>query len=435
VFEPSQEPTPNGRLRDAHGEWGGERILRISSGEMSLQTVEMHHEPEEHSEMSLNNRILRVAVSGTIGLAFAGGVAIAGSPEVHIFEAPGAGDTPGSVQGTVGVGINDWGVVAGITRDDNNVRHGYLRYPDGKYLLFDHPLAGSDGTQEQGTRVAGVNLWGAVVGSVRTAQTFDIPFVRDPDGTYHNVDFKNFGGGDGSTINSWGVMNGQLLLTTDNNSPAFLHFHGFIREADGRIVLFDPPGSQDTEIPNTSLNDAGTITGDYWTCNSDLSSCSVHGFIRAADGSYTTFDVPGASTDGIDGGGTYPQGISELGEVSGYFVDSNFIYHGFLRSPSGQIKTFDFPTTCTDTAQPPADCAYEGTTPANVNVLGTVTGTYYGEDGNPHGFVREANGDITRIDYPGVNYFTSPQAINNWGLITGLVYDPNLVVHGLLVTP
>jgi hypothetical protein len=157
--------------------------------------------------------------------------------------------------------------------------------------------------------------------------------------------------------------------------------------------------------------------------------------VRTPGGKYSSFDVPGASADGFDGGGTYPQGINDLAEVSGYYVDANFVFHGFVRSPGGRITTYDVRTACTDTPNPPADCAYEGTVPANVNLLGRVTGTYYGEDGNAHGFWRDADGTITRFDYPGANYFTQLNAVNDWGQITGQVYDANLVVHGLLVTP
>lgn len=391
--------------------------------------------------MSFPSKICRAVAfgifTGTLGLSSA---SASQPPVIKTFDAPEAGYTPGTVQGTVAVGINDFGVIAGSTRDNNSVRHGFLRYPNGKFVTFDHPLAGTDGSLEQGTRVAGLNALGAVAGSVRTPVTVgipfvDIPFVRDPDGTFHNVDFPDFAGGDGNAINLWGVMVGNLLLTTDNNSPAFLHFHGFIVQPSGKLTLFDPPGSQQTNIPPYSINDFGAITGDYWTCNADLSSCAVHGFVRTADGKYKSFDVPGASADGLDGGGTYPQGINDLGEVSGYYVDANFVFHGFVRSPDGHITSFDVRTTCTETPNPPADCAFEGTFPANVNVVGRVGGTYYGEDGNPHGFWRDANGTITRFDYPGANYFTQPNAINDAGQITGIVYDPNLVVHGLLVTP
>jgi hypothetical protein len=385
--------------------------------------------------MFVHYKIRMTVAFGIVSAALAAGSAVATSPAVRIFDAPGAGNTPGTQQGTLGVGINDFGVIAGSTRDDNSVRHGFLRYPNGKFELFDHPLAGTDGTQGQGTRVAGLNALGAVAGSVRTADTFDIPYVRDPDGTFHDVDFPNFGGGDGNAINLWGVMAGNLLLLSDNNSPAFLHFHGFIRQPSGTLTLFDPPGSQQTNIPTYSINDFGAITGDYWTCNAAISRCAVHGFVRTPDGKYITFDAPGAGHDGFAGGGTYPQGINILGEVSGFYGDANSVYHGFVRSADGRITTFDVPTSCTTTPNPPPDCAGEGTFPSNVNVLGRVVGSFYGENGNPHGFWRDADGSITKFNFPGKGYFTIPEAINDWGQITGIVYDPNLVVHGLLVTP
>ena len=76
-----------------------------------------------------------------------------------------------------------------------------------------------------------------------------------------------------------------------------------------------------------------------------------------------TFEAPGAGKDGYSGQGTFPQGINDLGEVSGFYADVNSIYHGFVRTASGSITTFDVPTTCT-TAVPPADCAFEGTFPS-----------------------------------------------------------------------
>lgn len=83
-----------------------------------------------------------------------------------------------------------------------------------------------------------------------------------------------------------------------------------------------------------------------------------------------------------------------------------------MRTAAGEITTFDVPTTCT-TAAPPAHCAFNGTFPGGVNVLGTIVGTYFGEDGNP----------------------TDPVSINDWGQITGIAFDANFVTHGLYVIP
>ena len=353
-------------------------------------------------------------------------------PVIKTFDGPGAGTNGATNQGTVGLGINDLGVIAGIVRDENDVRHGFLRHPNGTFTLFNHPDGGTG--PGQGTRVTGLNALGAVSGSVRDANGFDLPFVRDPDGTFFTINFPNFGGGDGQAINLWGAMVGQYLDLRDPNSPEFLHFHGFIRSPNGAFTKFDPPGSTMTEIPTAAINDFGAVTGDYWVCSTDLSSCSVHGFIRTPNGKYTVIDVPGAGPDGYAGGGTYPQGINNLGEVSGFYVDVNSVFHGFVRSAGGHITTFDVPTTCT-TPAPPADCGFEGTYTAGINLLGTIVGTYYGEDGNPHGFWRDANGSITTFDVPLAGYLTQPVSLNDWGQITGIAYDANFVVHGLYVIP
>ena len=45
------------------------------------------------------------------------------------FDAPGAGTTPNSTQGTTGEGMNDWVAVVGYLIDDNNVAHGFIRFP------------------------------------------------------------------------------------------------------------------------------------------------------------------------------------------------------------------------------------------------------------------------------------------------------------------
>jgi hypothetical protein len=354
---------------------------------------------------------------------------------VETFDVQGAGTTPDTGQGTLGLGINELGVIAGLMRDENSVRHGFLRYPDGKIVVFDHPNAGT--APGQGTRVGGLNALGAVAGSVRDSTGLDTPFVYEPDGTFHSISIPNFQGGNGDAINLWGTMTGNYLLSTDNNDPnVFLHYHGFIRSPSGVITQFDPPGSQETDIPSpSSINDLGAVTGDYWVCSADLSSCSVHGFIRDANGKYTTFDVPGANPDGYAGGGTYPQGINNLGEVTGYYGDANLIYHAFVRRANGGITSFDMPTKCTNTSTPPEDCAYEGTFPSSVNLLGQVVGTYYGEDGNSHGFLRDADGSMKKVDLPGAGNFSDIQSINDFGQMTGYVTDSNGVNHGLLASP
>jgi len=56
-----------------------------------------------------------------------------------------------------------------------------------------------------------------------------------------------------------------------------------------------------------------------------------HAFLRAPNGTLTTFDVrfPGASQ-------TTPLAINPAGEIAGWYYDANFIQRGFLRIPANQ---------------------------------------------------------------------------------------------------
>jgi len=51
-----------------------------------------------------------------------------------------------------------------------------------------------------------------------------------------------------------------------------------------------------------------------------------HGFVRAADATIVTFDVPGAS-------GTGPTSISPSGAIMGSYSDANGVSHAFVRKP------------------------------------------------------------------------------------------------------
>jgi len=66
-----------------------------------------------------------------------------------------------------------------------------------------------------------------------------------------------------------------------------------------------------------------------------------HGFLRDQNGSFTTFDAPGAGT-GADQG-TFSFAISPGGEITGFYFDGTNASHGFLRDNMGVITTYDVP--------------------------------------------------------------------------------------------
>ncbi len=45
-----------------------------------------------------------------------------------------------------------------------------------------------------------------------------------------------------------------------------------------------------------------------------------------ARGKFVTVDPPGSA-------GTLPYSINDLGAITGYYIDANNVYHGFLRIP------------------------------------------------------------------------------------------------------
>ena len=167
--------------------------------------------------------------------------------KILTFEAPQSGTGLG--QGTRALGINPAGAITGFTRDAGNVRHGFLRARDGAFTMFDAPGAGTG--PGQGTRAYSINPGGAIAGWYSDAS---------------------------------GVV------------------HGYLRARDGSFTTFDVPGAGGAgtgPYPGTLasfINPAGAITGLYTDTN-----YAAHGFVRAPDGTITTFDAPGAGTGSGEG--------------------------------------------------------------------------------------------------------------------------------------
>jgi hypothetical protein len=76
------------------------------------------------------------------------------------------------------------------------------------------------------------------------------------------------------------------------------------------------------------LNDWGAITGYYLDANN-----VYHGFVRSPQGKVTTFDAPGADLTPGDYNGTFPVSINDQGAITGYYLDAKNVNHGFLLLP------------------------------------------------------------------------------------------------------
>jgi hypothetical protein len=201
-------------------------------------------------------------------------------------------------------------------------------------------------------------------------------------------------------------------------------YHGFVRTQRGHITTFDAPGAAGTFAAN--INPAGVIAGDYFDVNN-----VQHAYLRTPDGNFTTFDAPGAGTGAGQGTFTgFLDCINPEGAMTGYSLDTNNVFHGYLRAHDGNITIFDAPGEGTGAGQ--------GTIAAGIDPERSITGEYFDTSNVSHGFVRAAHGDLIKVDVRGAGtgsgQGTYPASINTRGDIVGQYVDAGGVNHGFVRT-
>jgi len=200
------------------------------------------------------------------------------------FDAPGAGPV-----GTMPQSINPAGAITGYYWDANYATHGFLRTSDGTITTFDAP--GAAITTNFGTQALSIDPAGEITGQFEDVSGAYHGFLRSADGTIATFDVPGAGTGSilwtlASSINPAGEITGYYETAPPNFLRRPGRPHGFLRAKDGTITTFDAPGADQT-TPQ-SINPRGEITGSY------NDTTGEHGFLRAADGTFTTFDAPGA---------------------------------------------------------------------------------------------------------------------------------------------
>jgi hypothetical protein len=186
--------------------------------------------------------------------------------------------------------------------------------------------------------------------------------VRQPNGTIVTFDPPGSTSTKAVRINATGTIAGYYQV-------ANMSVHGFVRQPNGTIVTFDPPGG--TGITVTDLNDAGAITGNY------TASGRTFGFVRDTNGNFTSFQA---------GFSTFPTSINAAGAITGEEMDaSGTSGHDFVRAPGGSITLFDPPSP------PPTGFFCGGRAyPTRINGSGVITGWCFTGAPDPSiiGFVR-----------------------------------------------
>jgi hypothetical protein len=326
-------------------------------------------------------------------------------------------DAPGAVLGTITTAVSASGVIAGYYYDANDVGHGFLRAPWGAFYTFDVPGAGD-------AYPAGVNDFGVVTGSYYGAVSSG-SFLRAPDGK-----ITTFNTPGATAVNLDGTVVGNYY---DENFIS----HGFLRTPSGSIITGEAPGTTGGTFP-VAITADGSVLGTALPSTSSNVAYGRVGFLRTASGRFTAITGPGGlvAQDDVFYGAGPPLSINPLGEIAGtYFqpISGNPFggdFRVFLRSRAGTEVTFD-------AANYPPCCIWSS--PSGINFAGTVTGSFNDGFDINHGFWRTPSGKVTTFDVPaagtGFNEGTLPIGITALGIIAGYYVDANHIKHGFLFLP
>jgi len=260
-------------------------------------------------------------------------------------------DYPGSGNSTTVQGINDLGDVTGYFEDSTGAVRSFVRYPDG---TFSDPIVEPNDVGnvtvakdiDNTGRICGYYLGSDPYTPYRGFFLADSIFTEYGAGVLTNWYINGITdvGGFCGTLDFPPNLTECFLLTSDSNVSWIINsysecnainshggsvgdyiggegYHGFIRDTTlpfGRLLLpIDYPGASDTFF--YGLNDGGRIiVGKYAD-----SIGATHGLILQRPDTWSSYDYPGAVETSLNG-------ISNNKLVSGYYVDSSGIHHGFI---------------------------------------------------------------------------------------------------------
>jgi hypothetical protein len=308
-------------------------------------------------------------------------------------------------------GINLSGTIVGYYLDSEFSAHGFLRNISGSITTFDVPGA-SEG-DHLGTFANAINDAGEVAGTYSGSDLSWHGFLRDTSGNITTFDVP----GETMSGNTYGPQGindaGQVVGISRGATTGDV----FTMQADGTFSIFTPGGGNAAYV---GINSLGEVAGTY----SDTTERAYHGFFIDTSDNITTFDVPGAIGT-QPGYGTWAYSLNDSGVIAGFWVDTNFTGHGYLRKPSGVIVSYNVPGTTT----------FGGGT--YINSAGTVVSTSFTDThSNPiwAPFIRNHAGNITSVEVPDTDEAIAT-GINQSGEICGFFAGQKGVTYAFLRTP
>jgi len=183
--------------------------------------------------------------------------------------------------------------------------------------------------------------------------------------------------------------------------------HGFVLRPEG-VTTIDAPDGSPTEV--YGINDLGEMIGVTYAADG-----RTHGFALRG-GVFRSLDIPGSAS-------TVPLSINDLGVIVGEDIElPDTVGHGFRRSRTGIVTTYDAPAAAPDS-----------TYFVSINNLSQTLGTYYDELGTPSHFIL-AWGVSWPFALPAAlgATSTSAQTLNDLGQVVGYYTDSAGATHGFL---
>jgi hypothetical protein len=300
------------------------------------------------------------------------GTASAGDYEFTNFNGPYAGTN--AAAGTNMNGISNSGVSVGFDIDNNGDLHNFLVNPLRSALVTELNINGSMNAMALGVNVRGtvvgtdgnsnafyenhgrvttfiplggtaavaigINDLDQIVGQYTTSGGTMPGFVRLKQNLYDTINAPS--GATSDVVNAQGINNrGQVVGFYAGNDG---NVHGFMANtrgvrggtitgtaiADPKIpVVSGEPGATFVFSQILGINDKGIAVGYYGD-----STTSQHGFLyNTHTGQYTFLDDPSEAFDnGVEV--TQITGITNSGEITGFYSDANGVFHGFVATPA-----------------------------------------------------------------------------------------------------
>lgn len=341
----------------------------------------------------------------------------------------------GKYAGTYPLSIDAAGDVSGIYIDANGATHGFVQYAGLAPVGID--AIEPNGARGVGTYYVTVNTVGGIAGAYVDQHGVAHGFVKNSSGLV-TIDAPGAGTASGDGTVAYALDDSGHVGGIYEDAAGIIH--GFVYSA-GATSTFDAPatsgGQSQSILPldyPLTFDAAGDLMGSYFDAHS-----TIHGFVRSLAGAITTFDAPDA---GIISS-TVLRAASRTARKSGFGAHlrgfatrtRNLAFAGAVSAVPN--TSFAFGGIQVGRTVGTGDGSrVSATVGVAMNAAGDITGGYIDSNTVAHGFLRTSAGLMTEFVVPQAgqesNHGTIPVAINSGRLVAGTYIDDDLVLHGFV---